>query len=58
MKIEIIYMPDGDRERAALKLLNIQNIEGNQSHSTFGEPERQHRILGALIDILQKSIIP
>jgi hypothetical protein len=60
MKVEVIFYPTNDAEQSALKLLGmkIRGTDNSASAESFGEPEREHRILGALIDILKLSIIP
>lgn len=58
MRVMITFKPENDRERAALKLLNFQPDRVDGSFESWGELEREHRILGALIDILKLAIIP
>ncbi len=56
MKVKLTFEPTNEQELAALKLLGITGLSADL-HSN-GELERQHRILGALIDILKLVIVP
>lgn len=59
MRVLMNFAPANDQERAALQLLGIKaKPDLEWEFTSWGEPERQHRILGALIDILKLSIVP